>query len=104
MAAGAGDAGLTGRVLIADDSVPRLAPHVRLRYDEARSRWAVLAPERMLLPDDIAVEVLQRLDGQRTLAAIIDLLAQEFQAERAEVRGDVIDLLQDLSDKGFVTA
>ncbi len=44
------------------DSRPRLAPGVRLKYDEARTCWVVLAPERVLMPDETALEVLQRLD------------------------------------------
>lgn len=92
------------RAVLTEASVPCLAPHVRLRFDSVRSRWTVMAPERMLLPDDIAVEVLQRVDGKRSVANVVDELAAAFEADRSEVSADVIDLLQDLHDKGFIAA
>ncbi len=84
--------------------MPRFAPHVRFRFDEARDRWVVLGPESLLLPDEIAVEVLKCCDGNRTVAAIADGLSQRFDATREAVAGDVTRLLQDLADKGYVEA
>ena len=45
------------RMMVADASVLRLAPHVKFRHDETRGRWVVLAPERLLLPDEPAVVI-----------------------------------------------
>lgn len=87
---------------VAPDSVPRLAPHVRMRFDAVRDRWVVMAPERMLVPDDIAADVLRRLDGGLTVAALTGLLAADYQATQEEIAGDVTEMLQDLVDKGFV--
>jgi pyrroloquinoline quinone biosynthesis protein D len=39
---------------------PGLAPGVRLTFDKARDQWVVLAPERVLVPDETALEILQR--------------------------------------------
>ena len=57
----------------------------------------------MLAPDEIAVEVLQLCDGVRNVAAMIDLLAEKYAAERSAIATDVIAMLQDLADKGFLT-
>ena len=89
---------------IDDATVPRLARHVKLRFDKRRERWVILAPERVLMPDDIAVEIVKRCDGAVTVGAIVADLAAEFGAPLEEVGRDVIGMLQDLADKGFVEA
>lgn len=95
---------LVSRTHITAQSVPALAPHVTLKHDTVRDRWVVLGPERMLVPDDIAVEILRRCDGARSVAAVAALLAVEFDAPETEIIGDVQALLQQLADKGFVRA
>ena len=40
------------------EAVLRFAPHAKFRFDEVRQAWIVLAPERLLLPDEQAVEIL----------------------------------------------
>jgi len=72
---------------------------VRLRYDEARSEWTLLAPERILKPDGIALEILKRCDGNSTIDAIVDDLARVFSAERDEVARDVHEFLSELAAK-----
>ena len=56
-----------------------------------------------MAPDEIAVEVLQLCDGVRDVAAIVDQLAEKYNAEREAIATDVIAMLQDLADKGFLT-
>lgn len=83
-------------------SVPRLPRGVKLRFDEQRKRWTLLAPERVFVPDEIAAEILQLCDGVATVAAIADALAAKFGAPRDEVARDVTEMLQGLADKGVV--
>ncbi len=90
------------RLSVAEDCVPTLARGTRLRYDEARQRWVLLVPERVMAPDEIAVEILQLCDGQRSVADIIDQLAAAYAAPRDEIAADVIAMLQDLAGSGFV--
>lgn len=87
--------------MIDERAVPRFAPGMRLREDPARG-WILLAPERLLVPDEHALAVLQRLDGGRSVAAIVDDLASHYGAERDIVAADVAELLQDLQDKGVI--
>ena len=54
------------------NAVLRFAPHARFRFDEVRQAWVVLAPERLLLPDEQAVEILRLIDGERAVDAIIE--------------------------------
>jgi pyrroloquinoline quinone biosynthesis protein D len=83
----------------AGGSVLRFAPHARFRFDEVRQAWIVLAPERLLLPDEQAVAILRLVDGERDGNAIIDALSVEYEAPREVIAGDVLAMLQDLVDK-----
>ncbi len=95
---------MSGRVTIAAGSVPRLPRGVRLHFDKQRDKWVVLAPERLFVPDEVAVEIIKRCDGEASVAAIVDDLAKTFEADRAVIERDVNTLLQDLADKGVMTA
>jgi pyrroloquinoline quinone biosynthesis protein D len=88
---------------VSETSRPVLPRHARLRFDETRQRWVILAPERVLAPDEIAVEVLQLCDGVRSVEQMIDQLTEKYTADRGAIATDVIAMLQDLADKGFLT-
>jgi pyrroloquinoline quinone biosynthesis protein D len=90
-------------ISVSEDSRPVLPRHAKLKFDETRQVWVILAPERVLAPDEIAVEVLQLCDGVRSVADMIDLLAANYAADRSAIATDVIAMLQDLADKGFLT-
>jgi coenzyme PQQ biosynthesis protein PqqD len=62
----------------------------------------LLAPERILQPDPVGVEILTRIDGQSSLAGIVDSLAVAFSAERERINADVRTFLGGLAEKGFV--
>jgi pyrroloquinoline quinone biosynthesis protein D len=83
-----------------DSRIPQFPPGVRLRHDSVRNAWVVLAPERLFMPDDHALAVLQRVDGARSIDAIVDDLAAAYAAPRAEIAADVIALLNDLAARG----
>jgi pyrroloquinoline quinone biosynthesis protein D len=89
-------------VTLAGATIPRLARGVRLREDAARGRWVLLAPERMLVPDETALEVLRLLDGARDVDAVVEALAERYAAPRAEIAADVSELLQELAENGVV--
>jgi len=83
--------------------VPRLARGMKLREDKARGQWVVLGPERMFVPDEVALEVLRLLDGARSLAQVVDELAGRYDAPRTLILADVTALLEELSAKGVIT-
>jgi pyrroloquinoline quinone biosynthesis protein D len=80
--------------------IPKFAPGVRLQEDKARDRWIVMAPERMFIPDEIALEVLRMVDGARDEAAIVAALAEKFAAPAEIIAADVRVMLDDLVAKG----
>lgn len=87
---------------ITEQSRPVLARHAKLKFDETRQVWVILVPERVLAPDEIAVEILQLCDGARNVDQIIDVLAAKYTADRAMIGADVIAMLRDLVEKGFL--
>ena len=87
------------RLLVEGPTVLRFAPHVRFRFDEVRQAWVVLAPERLLLPDEQAVEILRLIDGERDVDIVIDELVSRYEAPRKVIATDVVVMLQDLVDK-----
>jgi len=90
-------------ISVSEASRPGLPRHAKLKFDETRQRWVILAPERVLAPDDIAVEVLQLCDGVRSVGQMVDQLAEKYAAEREAILTDIVAMLQDLADKGFLT-
>jgi len=85
-------------------SCPKLAAGVRLRHDAARDCWVLLAPERVLMLDEIAHQVLQRCDGVATVEAIVEALAQDYQADREQIAVDVQAMLSALIAKRMIEA
>jgi pyrroloquinoline quinone biosynthesis protein D len=78
---------------------PRLPRGVRLKHDDVRQEWLLLAPERALKADAVAVEILKRCTGERTLDEIVDDLASTYAADRVRIDTDVRALLTSLAAK-----
>jgi pyrroloquinoline quinone biosynthesis protein D len=85
--------------MISDEARPRLPRGVRLREDKVRDRWVLLAPERVVKVNPIAVEILKLCDGSRSLAEIVSGLAARFNAPPERVGTDVRGLLASLAEK-----
>lgn len=83
---------------------PRLSPGARLRFDKTRDAWVLLSPERVMMLEGPAADILRRCDGERTVDQIIDELAGVYAAERSEIAQDVRDMLADAAAKGLVRA
>lgn len=83
-------------------AVPSFRRGVKFRYDEVRGNWVLLAPERLLLPDEIAVEILKLVDGARSIQAIVDDLAGRFDAVNEVIANDVTEVLENLANRGVV--
>lgn len=86
----------------APDSKPRLPRGVRLKHDEVRGEWLLLAPERVVKANPVAVAVIEKCDGARTLDEIVDELAQAYRADRSLIERDVVKLIADLAMKRMV--
>ncbi len=80
-------------------SRPKLPRGVRLKHDEVRGEWLLLAPERVIKTNGVAKAVLERCSGTLTLQDIIADLAQNFDAPEARIEADVRALLMALAEK-----
>ena len=87
---------MSRNISVSETSRPVLPRHAKLKFDETRKVWVILAPERVLAPDEIAVEVLQLCDGERSVAEMVDQLAAKYAAPREAIAIDVVAMLQDL--------
>ncbi len=66
---------------------PRLARHVRLRYDPARGQHVLLTPEAVTVLNGTGAAVLGLCDGQRTVTEIVAELRGCYESvDDAEVR------------------
>jgi pyrroloquinoline quinone biosynthesis protein D len=84
------------------DAKPRLPRGMHLKHDATRDEWLLMAPERVLKLNGVAVEILKRCDGNATLSEIVDQLAAAFAADRALIDKDVRALLAELAAKRMV--
>ena len=93
---------MTDILKIEDETVPRFPKHVKFRHNKARDEWVILAPERLVNLDQIAVEILKMVDGVKEVKEIASELSKKFNAPEETIISDVKEMLQNLSDKGFI--
>ena len=79
---------------------PRVATHFRLQWEEVQKAWVLLYPEGMVKLNGSAGEILQRLDGEKTVQAVIAELEQQFDAK--DLAPDVLDFLKIAQGQGWV--
>lgn len=81
------------------DSTPKLAPGCRLHPSEP----VLLVPEGTLNLSGPARDILAQLDGEQTVAAIIDKLLEQYSgAPKDEMTQDVLTLLVRMEQRGVV--
>ena len=90
------------RTILTSGSIPSLPHHVKLHHDQSRDRWVLLAPERLLDPDETALEILHLCDGKTTIQGIAEYLSKEYNAPIDQIVKDVSAMLQELLDKNFL--
>ena len=81
------------------NSIPMVVRGCRLHPTQD----VLLMPEGTLELNGPSRDVLARVDGNRDVAGIVQELLQEYEgAEEAEIRTDVLALLQDLKNRGVL--
>ena len=86
-------------VVVTAQTIAKLARGVRLREDPVRGQTVLLAPERALALDEIAVMIVKALDGERSLDAIAEEFAVKFEAPKEQIIGDVIAFVDEFSKR-----
>ena len=89
--------------MTAGEPRPRLAGKARLRYDRKGERFMLLFPERGLVLNQTAVDVLQLCTGEHTVGVIVDRLVEKYATRpREEVERQVTEFLRTMADRGLV--
>jgi coenzyme PQQ biosynthesis protein PqqD len=83
---------------------PKLAPKTKLRLDPKTGKFILLYPEKGLLLNPTGAAILKLCDGERSLSAIVEALAEEFRADAAVLRVEVLAFVQGLLDRGLLRA
>lgn len=92
----------TDSVTIEAGNIVKLARGVRLRTDEVRGQTVLLAPERAMALDDIAILIVNEMDGERSIDAICDDLAKRFDASREQIGADVLAFVQEMANRRLI--
>ena len=84
-----------------DSRVPNLKTMFRFQWEPAQSCHVLLYPEGMVKLSTSAGEILKRVDGQRSVALIIDDLKAAFGG--AALDDDVRNFLAQAESNGWIT-
>lgn len=84
------------------ESVLVRPPWARLKHCDVRNAWMLLVPERVLFPCPTTTDILKRLAMPTALGTLVAGLAAEYDAPAETILADVVALLQDLVEKGYV--
>ena len=79
---------------------PKLNRLFRLQWEEVQQCWVLLYPEGMVKLNGSAGEIMKRLDGNTSVAAVISALEHDF--DTPDLSGDVLDFLHIAQGQGWV--
>lgn len=88
--------------MIHEAQIPAFGPDVSLRFDADSKAWVLLSPNKRYLPNEVAAEILQLVDGARPIDSMLDLLAERYTAPRVQIAKDVLPVLEDLAGQGVL--
>ena len=89
--------------VISLDTRPRLAAKARVRWDRKGERFMLLYPERGLVLNPTAADVVHLCTGELTVGAIVDQLTARYAQPRAAVEQEVLAFLTRMAERGLVT-
>ena len=81
-------------------AIPSFSTGYRLQWETAQDCHVLLYPEGMVQLNGPAAPILQQVDGQRDIAAIITALEQAF--EQTELSADVIEFIDTARQRGWL--
>ena len=89
--------------MISAGARPRLAAKARLRWDRKGERHLLLYPERGLVLNATAADVVRLCTGAHTVDAIVEALADKYPAQpREALEREIVTFLGRLAERGLV--
>jgi coenzyme PQQ biosynthesis protein PqqD len=83
---------------------PRLAAKARLRWDRKAECFMLLYPERGLVLNPTAADVVRLCNGELTVGAIVEQLAAKYASQPREmVEQEVLTFLTRMAERALVT-
>jgi pyrroloquinoline quinone biosynthesis protein D len=83
---------------------PRLAAKARLRWDRKGERYMLLYPERGLVLNGTAADVVRLCTGELTVGAIVEQLAAKYAPQpRAAIEQEIVAFLTRMAERALVT-
>src|SRR3954469_1555005 len=86
---------------ISDLARPQLAKEVRLQIDSITGKSVLLYPEGILELNETAHDILSRCDG-RSVAEIVQGLAEQYEADADALAADVRETLADVHQRKLI--
>jgi pyrroloquinoline-quinone synthase len=80
---------------------PRLSPHAALRPDTEEGRWMVVLPERAVRVNESGREILDLIDEERSVEAVVALLAERH-PEVQHLEDDVHEFIGQMERLGVL--
>ncbi len=85
---------------ITTETIPEIAPTFRFQWEETQQCHVILYPEGMVKLSGSAGEIMKRVDGVSTVAAITRALEQQFPG--TELSSDVITFFEEARKNGWI--
>ncbi len=82
-------------------SIPHRGKACRLQFEQAQDCWVLLYPEGMVKLNPSAAEILQRCDGQRSIAEVTAELESAF--GEADLSADVLGFVDIALKQKWIT-
>lgn len=87
---------------IIQSDVYKIAPHHRFQWEEAQNCFVILFPEGMIKLNPSAGEILNLVDGVRTVEKVIDSLKEKFK-DVENIDKDIISMFEFAIEKSWIT-
>jgi pyrroloquinoline quinone biosynthesis protein D len=85
---------------LALQDIPVIPSRFRLQWEPAQNAHVLLYPEGMVKLSDSAAQILNRVDGGRSVSTIIDDLEHSFRG--ADLKADVLEFLTIALERGWI--
>ncbi len=90
-------------VTLSPASRPKLASKVRLRWDKREGKYLLLYPERGLLLNATAADIVQLCTGEHTVGGIVGQLVAKYPGKaREEIEREVTAFLTQIQARGLL--